>query len=390
MRRIARRVVVQDLAALLATSVPVLGKAAELTNRAELFDSLTLGPLRLPNRMVMAPLTRGRAGETKTANALMAEYYAQRADAGLIVSEATAVSPQGYGWIDAPAIYGDSHVRGWRLVTDAVHRLGGRMYLQLWHMGRLSHPDFLAGHLPVAPSPIAASGHSHTPFGKKPYVTPRALTLKEIEATVGDYANAARRAKAAGFDGVEIHAGYGYLIDQFICDSSNRRTDEYGGSVENRLRLLIQVTQAVARVWSPDRIGIRLTPARDSNGAIESHPLETFIAAATALNELDVGYLHVVADAQPTAQPGSQTGVARQMRAAFAGRFILNGGYDVAAATAALRSGWADAIAFGRAYLANPDLVARFRKGAPLNSPDMNTYYGGGASGYTDYPRLRS
>jgi len=336
--------------------------------------------------MVMAPMTRGRAGEQRTANALMARYYAQRAGAGLIVTEGTSISEQGYGWVGSPGIYTNAQASGWRLVTEAVRGRGGRIFLQLWHTGRVSHPDFLGGQPPVGPSAVAAAGHLHTPLGKKPYVTPRELTRQEIASTVRDYARATRLAREAGFDGVEIHAANGYLVDQFIRDGSNRRTDAYGGSVPKRLRFLVEVTEAVAHAWSPDRVGVRLSPVFDYNDMKDSDPASTFSAASRELNRLGVAYLHVV---EYLAQDNQATApVAPRMRALFDGPFILNGDYSEPTGAAALASGAADLIAYGRLFLANADLIERFRMGAPLNSPDPDTFYTDGARGYTDYPSL--
>ncbi len=346
--------------------------------------------LRLPNRMVMAPMTRGRAGSQRTANALMAEYYAQRAAAGFIVTEATAISAQGYGWLGSPGIYTGGHVAGWTAVTDAVHQAGGRIFLQLWHTGRVSHPDFMDGRTPVAPSAVGAAGYVYTPTGKKPYVVPRAITRDEINATVGDYAQGARYAREAGFDGVEIHAANGYLIDQFIRDGSNRRTDAYGGTVQKRLRFLLEVTEAVAGAWSADRVGVRLSPVNDYNDMQDSNPTETFTQAADALDRFGLAYLHVVEDLEQGPQSAPQQRVGPHIRAAFKGPLILNGGYDAQTGASALSRGEADLIAYARLFLANPDLVERFRRGAVLTKPDSSTYYSGGAKGYTDYPPLDS
>jgi N-ethylmaleimide reductase len=353
-----------------------------------LFTSTKVGKLTLANRLIMAPLTRGRADADRSPNDLMAEYYEQRATAALIVTEATAISPQGYGWFGAPAIYNAAHVEGWRKVTNAVHRHGGRIFLQLWHMGRVSHPDFQNGALPVGPSAIAAEGEAHTPNGKKPYVTPRALETNEIAAIVRDYANAARLARDAWFDGVEIHAANGYLIDQFLRDGSNQRADRYGGSVENRARFLLEVTEAVARAWSPDRIGVRLSPTNPYNDMRDSDPLKTFTFAVHALNRFGLAYLHVF-EGLPghwSAQPGER--VTPHLRRLFKGPLIVNGGYDRATAARAIAEGEADLVAFGTQFIANPDLVERFRAGAPLNPSDVNTFYAGGPRGYTDYPAL--
>jgi N-ethylmaleimide reductase len=356
-------------------------------SRVTLFDPVAVGDLQLPNRMIMAPLTRGRAGGERTANALMAEYYAQRASAGLIITEATAISPQGYGWLGSPGIYTDAHIAGWASVTDAVHRRGGRIFLQLWHMGRKSHPDYLEGRAPLGPSAIAAIGNTVTPLGKKPFAVPRAMTKQEIGATVQNYARAAERARAAGFDGVEIHAGYGYLIDEFICDTSNRRTDEYGGSVENRLRLLLETTEAVLKVWPAGRVGVRLSPT-GSDDIRDTHAATTFTHAAKALDNYRLGYLHLIEYITDDSRIAPAKRIATRMRAVSRSPFILNGDYDAQTGTAAVGSEAADMISYGRLFLANPDLVERFRLDAALNEPDPSTFYSGGSTGYTDYPFL--
>jgi N-ethylmaleimide reductase len=316
----------------------------------------------------------------------MAEYYAQRAAAAFIVTEATAISAQGYGWLGSPGIYTEAHAAGWSSVTDAVHRHGGRIFLQLWHMGRVSHPDFLDGRAPLGPSAVRAIGDTHTASGKKPYVTPKSMTEQEIRTTVRDYARAAHRAREAGFDGVEIHAANGYLIDQFIRDGSNRRTDSYGGGVPNRLRLLVEVAEATAKAWSADRVGVRLSPASDYNDMRDSSPTETFTRAAAAMSALRLAYLHVV---EEVSEQRVQR-IAPSMRAAFGGPFILNGGHDAHTGASALARGEADLIAYGRHFLANPDLVERFRRGTSLNSPDGSTFYTEGPRGYTDYPPMKS
>jgi N-ethylmaleimide reductase len=364
------------------------GETAEAVQGGPLFESFKFGEIEVGNRMAMAPLTRGRAGVQRTANALMAQYYEQRATAGLIVSEATAISPMGYGWVGSPGIYTQAHVDGWKNVTSAVHRRGGKIVLQLWHMGRVSHPDFLDGETPVGPSAIAVEDTTYTPQGKKPYVAPRKMTEQQISATVRDYAQAAMRAREAGFDGVEIHAANGYLIDQFIRDSSNRRTDRYGGSVGNRLRFLREVTEAVAKAWSPSRTGVRLSPTNPYNDMKASTALATFTEAARALNEFGLAYLHVVE--APATKARQAARIAAPMREAFKNAFILNDSYDASTGAAALTSGAADAIAYGRPFLANPDLVDRFRRGSGLNAPDFKTFYTDGAKGYTDYPALTS
>ena len=352
-----------------------------------LLDSMRVRSLQLPNRMVMAPLTRGRAGVQRTANALMAEYYSQRASAGLIVTEGVAISPRGYGWLGSPGIYTDAHVVGWKAVTESVHQKGGRIFLQLWHTGRVSHPDFQDGETPIGPSAIAADDDTHTPSGKKKYVTPRAMTQRDISDATREFAQAAERAWRAGFDGVEIHAANGYLIDQFIRDGSNHRTDAYGGSVQNRLRFLLEVTEAVAQVVPVDRIGVRLSPTNPYNDMLDGDPAATFTQAAKALNRFGLAYLHVV-DSVARDPAQAQHRVAPRMRAVFEGPLILNGGYDAVTGAAALDAGEADLIAYGRNFLANPDLVERFRRGAPLNRPDSSTFYTEGPKGYTDYASL--
>lgn len=350
------------------------------------FDTLKLGSYTLRNRMIMSPLTRGRADADAVPNALMAEYYTQRADAGLIISEATAISPQAYGWLNAPGIWNDAHVQGWKQVTSAVHAKGGKMFLQLWHMGRIAHPDFHNGALPVAPSAIAAVGESHTPQGKKPYVTPREITLDEIRALPNTYADAAKRAVHAGFDGVEIHAANGYLLDEFIRDGSNHRADAYGGSIDNRLRLPLEVARAVAAAVGADKTGIRFSPVSGYNTMHDSNPVATYSRAAEMLNDLGIAYIHTVEALSGHRMFAEGERVTPHIRKAFRGVIITNGGYTQQAANDVLQKGEADAVSFGTLFIANPDLVARFRKGLPLNKPDMQTFYTPGAKGYTDYP----
>ncbi|WP_442483811.1 alkene reductase [Aeoliella sp. SH292] len=353
-----------------------------------LFRPLQLGAIEIPHRMLMAPLTRARATD-RVPNEMMAEYYRQRAGAALIISEATAISEQGYGWHGAPGIYNDAQVEGWRRVTSAVHEAGGRMFLQLWHMGRISHPDYQGGKLPVAPSAIAATGEAHTPTGKKPFVTPHALTREEIASIVGDYAVATRRARDAGFDGVEVHGANSYLIDQFLRDASNHRTDEYGGSIANRLRFLGEVIAAVSDAWSPDRTGLRLSPTMNGNGMGDSDPLALYSQAAEMLNDYHLAYLHVAEAIKPGRlfNPDAPR-VTPTIRKLYKGVLVANGGYDKASATLAIEESAADAIAFGQSFLANPDLPARFKADAPLNTPNVTTYYSEGPHGYIDYPAL--
>src|SRR4051812_22904273 len=345
-----------------------------------LFSPVQVGPYTLRNRIVMAPMTRNRAGEGNVPGDLPVTYYTQRASAGLIVTEATQVSQEGQGYISTPGIHSDAQVAGWRRVTESVHAQGGRIFLQLWHVGRISHTLFQPnGGAPVAPSAIAAEGTTFTPEGPKPFSTPRALELEEIPGVVRQYAEGARRALEAGFDGVEIHGANGYLIDQFLRDGSNHRTDAYGGPVENRARFLLEVTAAVVGVWGADRVGVRLSPTGSFNSMSDSDPEKTFGYAVRELDRFGLAYLHIV-------EPIGTTSVAPQLRAAFHGPFILNGGYDRETGNAALARGEADLISFGSLYLANPDLPERFAEGVPLNPPDRNTFYGGDHRGYTDYP----
>ena len=353
-----------------------------------LFTPVYIEALHLPNRIVMAPMTRCRAGTGNTPTPLMASYYRQRANAGLIITEATQVCQEGVGYPATPGMHTDEQVAGWRLVTREVHAAGGRIVLQLFHVGRISHPSWQpAGAAPVAPSPVKPEGSATTAWGQQPFVTPRALQTWEIPGVVGQFADAARRAKQAGFDGVEIHAANGYLIDQFLRDGTNHRTDRYGGSIENRIRFLLEVAEAISRIWGPARVGVRVSPTNPFNDMRDSDPVATFTAAAAALDAMRLGYLHVV---EPW-RPGATAGVPAprtlpSIRTAFRGRLIVNGGYTPDAAEAAIVRGEADMVSFGTLFLANPDLVARVRAGAPLNEADPATFYGGGARGYTDYP----
>lgn len=355
-----------------------------------LFQPLQLGALTLPHRILMAPLTRARSTD-RVPNDLMVQYYTQRASAALIISEATAISEQGYGWHGAPAIYTDEQVAGWRKVTDAVHAGGGRMVLQLWHMGRVSHPDYQRGELPVAPSAIAAPGDAQTPTGKKPFVVPRAMSLSDIKQTIEDYKAATLRARAAGFDGVEIHGANSYLIDQFLRDGANQRTDEYGGSIENRARFLLEVVEAVANTWSANRTGLRLSPTMNGNGMSDSNPVALYSYVGKALNRFGLAYLHAAEAIRPGRlyNPDAPR-VTPYLREAFNGPLLANGGYDKATAAHTIRDGLADGIVFGQKFIANPDLPLRLKLDAPLNEPNPATYYTQGVEGYLDYPALAS
>jgi N-ethylmaleimide reductase len=358
---------------------------------SKLFDALALGPATLTNRMVMAPMTRGRAAPDGTPTDIMPTYYAQRATAGLIVTEATSISTQGRGWVNAPGIYTDAHVEGWKPVTQAVHDKGGKIFLQLWHMGRVSHPDFQeGGALPVAPSAIAAEGDAHTAEGHKPYVTPRALALDEMPGLVASYVDAAQRAMDAGFDGVELHGANGYLLDQFIRDSANQRTDAYGGSIENRWRLPLEVTAAVAEAIGPGKTAIRLSPVGAFNSMHDADPIASYGYGAEQLEALGLAYIHV-AEARAGMMHNAEAPVVHPtIKAALKTTpMIINGGYDQASAEAAITEGVADAVAFGVPFLANPDLVARMREGREeRNAPDFKTFYTPGPEGYIDYPAL--
>jgi N-ethylmaleimide reductase len=357
----------------------------------DLFSPIQLGALSLPNRIIMAPLTRARATGDRLPNDLMLEYYVQRAAAGLIISEATQISEQGAGWADTPGIHTEAQVQGWRNITEAVHAAGGQIVLQLWHVGRASHPDFQpGGALPVSASAVRPEGEIHTPLGKKPFVTPRALELDEIPGVVQSYAEATKRAQEAGFDGVEIHAANGYLIDQFLRDGANHRTDQYGGSVENRARFLLEVTEAVVNAWNGDRVGLRLSPVNPYNDMRDSDPVATFTHVAKALNGFDLAYLHVLEALPGHFLAADYAPVLPHIRELYQHPLIVNGGYDLATGNAAIAAGRADAIAYGIPFIANPDLVQRFRQNAPLNPPDPTTFYAPGPKGYTDYPALAS
>jgi 2,4-dienoyl-CoA reductase-like NADH-dependent reductase (Old Yellow Enzyme family) len=346
-----------------------------------LFDPLRLGALDLPNRILMAPLTRSRAGATRVPNALMAEYYAQRASAGLIFTEATVVSPMGVGYADTPGIWSPEQVEGWKLTTRAVHEAGGRIFLQLWHVGRVSDPSFLNGALPVAPSAIAAQGHVSLIRPPTPFVTPRALARGEIPGIVEAFRKGAQNAKLAGFDGVELHGANGYLLDQFLQDGTNRRTDDYGGSLENRARLLLEAADAAISVWGAGRVGVHLAPRGDAHSMGDSDLPRTFEYVARRLGERKIACIC----AREYVGPDS---IGPRLRAAFGGVFIANEKFDFESAQNALESGAADAVAFGKLFIANPDLPRRFELRAALSEPRPAEFYSRGARGYTDYPRL--
>ena len=344
-----------------------------------LFEPIRLGELELPNRIALAPMTRNRAVGTIPGER-NARYYAQRATAGLIVTEATQVTPRGVGYPDTPGIHDDAQVRGWQLVTDAVHRAGGRIALQLWHVGRISHSSFHGGVLPVSASSVRPAGQSWTASGSQPFETPHALTGDEIREVIAAYADGARRARAAGFDAVEVHGANGYLIDQFLHSGTNQRTDEWGGSVEGRARFLLEVTRAVIDAFGAHRVGVRLSPGGTYNDMADDDPVRTFGHAAAMLGELPCAYLHVV---ENRVADQSATDL---MRRNYRGALISCGGYDRATAIDAVRAGRADVIAFARHYIGNPDLVARLREDWPLATANRKTYYGGSDAGYTDYP----
>ena len=356
----------------------------------QLLQPFEMRNLTLPNRVVMAPLTRSRSGENRIPNALMAEYYSQRATAGLIISEATTISPQANGWNHSPGVYTDEMVEGWRLVTEGVHANGGRIFLQLWHMGRASHSDFHDGVLPVAPSAIPIKGDGiHTPDGQtKQYETPRALETSEIPRIVEDYRLAAKRAKAAGFDGVEVHSANGYLIDQFLQSKTNHRTDDYGGSLENRYRFLGEVVDAAASVFPANRVGVRIAPNGGFNDMGSPDYREQFTYVASQLDHCGLAYLHVMDGTGFGFHELGKPMTLRDFRNVFHGPLMGNVGYTQESAEAAIAGGSTDLIAFGRPFISNPDLVERFKNDWPLAEPaDMSTWYSFDEKGYTDYPK---
>jgi N-ethylmaleimide reductase len=353
-----------------------------------LFDPLKLGVLELPNRIAMAPLTRARSGREGVPNEMMADYYAQRASAGLIISEATGISREGLGWPNAPGLWNDAQVEGWKLVTDAVHEAGGRIVAQLWHMGRLVHPD-LGGGQPVSASATTAPDFAYTYEGKKPYVAARSVTYDDIRRIIGEYAAAARNAIDAGFDGVQIHGANGYLVDQFLRNGANFRTDQYGCSIENRLRFATEVLEAAGNAIGMDRVGIRFSPNIYSQGVEDSDPVALFTALARRLEALGVPWIELRELHQPTSAGAIPTApVSPAMRSLYSGKILLNSDYDGQSARERMAEGIADGISFGRPFISNPDLVHRLAVGAPLAPGDSETFYSGGSSGYVDYPTL--
>ena len=353
----------------------------------DLFSPARFGAIELANRVVMSSLTRNRAGAGNVPTPLMAAYYRQRASAGLILTEATPVCPEGHGYPRTPGIHSTEQIAGWKQVTEAVHDAGGKIAVQLWHVGRISHPDLQPdGILPVAPSAIRPAGQVFTGTAMKDFVTPRALALSELPGVVESYARATRNAMEAGFDGIEIHAGNGYLLDQFLRSSTNQRTDDYGGSKENRARLLLEVMAAVGKEIGHDRVGLRLSPVTVFNDISDAHPQETFDYVVAQLNPMNLAFLDLMQGTGGSPETEWLPFDYAKLRAIYSGNLILNNEYGLETAQQALASGAADAIAFGRLLLANPDLVARFRQGAELNAPDYARLYSGEEKGYTDYP----
>jgi 2,4-dienoyl-CoA reductase-like NADH-dependent reductase (Old Yellow Enzyme family) len=348
-----------------------------------LFEPLKAGAFQLKNRVVLAPLTRCRASTGRVPNDMMRDYYVQRASAGLIITEATSVTPTGVGYPDTPGIWSDEQVAGWKKITDAVHAAGGTIVLQLWHVGRISDPFYLDGALPVAPSAIAASGHVSLMRPMKDFVTPRALELREIPGIIADYRRGAENAKRAGFDGVEVHGANGYLLDQFLQDSTNKRTDVYGGPIENRARLMLEVVDACIEVWGADRVGLHLAPRCDAHDMGDSNPLETFGYVATEVGTRKIAFICTREYQGPDA-------ISPELKKRFGGIFIGNEKFTKETADAAITAGTVDAVAFGKTFIANPDLPLRFKLDAPLNTPDPASFYAGTDNGYLDYPALQT
>ncbi|MDD5404324.1 MAG: alkene reductase [Sulfuricella sp.] len=355
----------------------------------DLFSPIRLGPYTLNNRMAMAPMTRNRAGAGNVLQPMNVEYYAQRASAGLIITEGAQVAADAVGYPGTPGIHSPEQVAGWQNVTGAVHARGGRIFLQLWHCGRVSHPSLLPdGMLPLAPSAIKPRGEVYTPEGMKPFVTPHALTLGEMPGIIEQYRSAAGNALEAGFDGVEIHGANGYLLDQFLRDGSNRRGDAYGGPVAHRARLMLEVTGAVCEVWGADRVGIRLSPLQPFNDMRDTNPEATFSYAVEQLDRFGLAYLHITEMGKEAPGAAGPAFDLAKLREIWRGVYMTNGGYTLETGNAALAKGDADMISFGVPFLANPDLPERFAQGAPLNKADPATFYGGGEQGYIDYPLL--
>jgi len=356
-----------------------------------LFQPFTLGDLTLPNRMVMAPLTRSRADRDAVIQPITGTYYAQRATAGLIISEATNISPQAVGYALTPGLWSEAQTRGWTDVVEQIHQAGGRIFSQLWHCGRISHPEVQGSfEAPVAPSAVQPDGQAFTFDGFKPHPTPRALALDEIPGIVQQYVRAATNAKRAGFDGIEIHAANGYLLHQFLASKTNKRTDAYGGSPANRARLLLEVVDALAEIWPASRIGVRLSPNTDFGDIADDEPEAIYGHVADELGKRGLAYLHMVEDFPGMSGRLDKTVDTDALGRRFGGSYLVCGGYDKARGSAKLQSGAADLIVFGRPFIANPDLVERYRLGAPLNEPDTSTFYGGTEVGYTDYPFLQT
>lgn len=348
-----------------------------------LFDPITIGELQLPNRIFMAPLTRCRSSEGRVPNALMREYYTQRASAGLIFSEATSVSPMGVGYPNTPGIWSPEQVAGWKQITEVVHDAGGKMLLQLWHVGRMSDPMYLDGKLPVAPSAIAAAGHISLVRPKKEFVVPRALETHEIPGIIEEYRKGSENAQRAGFDGVEIHGANGYLLDQFLQDKTNHRTDQYGGPIENRARLMLEVTDAVVSVWGRGRVGMHLAPRGDAHDMGDSNPAATFGYVAKELGQRRIAFICA-------RESLGENRFGPQLKAAFGGVYLANEKFTKETGEQILAADEADAVVFGKQFIANPDLPERFKWNAPLNEHDSSTFYSEGAKGYTDYPFLKS
>ncbi len=356
-----------------------------------LYEPTKVGSIDVKNRVFLAPLTRNRSKPDYSPSDLAAEYYSQRASGGILITEASQISPEGIGYINTPGIYSEAQVEGWKVVTDAVHAKGGKIILQLWHVGRISHTSLQpGGQAPLAPSAIPAKAQTFIATGMVDVSEPRAMTDEDIKRTIADYRHAAECAKRAGFDGVEVHAANGYLINQFLTDGSNKRTDAYGGSLENRYRFLGEVMEAVLSVWPSDKVGVRLSPTGTFNDVSDSDPARIFTYVVDQLNPLGLAYMHMVEAFPGAEETPDDRAVIDAVIDAWDGFYIANGGYEKASAEAAVASGRIDAVAFGRPFLANPDLPTRLERGAPMNAPDQATFYGGGAEGYTDYPALEA